>query len=217
VWYAELWPGERAYSEPEAIKYSAQSEPRTAEEESVISQIAADEGLSRTEAIRAFHRRSDPPNGLNVIQYLARLQNNSESSDPAVELAFGRGYEAVGPTATVEELLAAPSEVQPAKDAEFHPGYEYRLKEPFEPSIELTKAGKPVLEHFEPYSIAHNERPENLFAACQICNGIKSDLIFKTVDKARHFIEQEWNRRNYTKCPPLVPFYASKTIYGNPN
>ncbi len=67
-----------------------------------------------------------------------------EAEDPLVKLAFGPGYRVVKPSATAEEILAASSvESSELKQEEkpFHPGYEYIFKEPFEPALELTKAG----------------------------------------------------------------------------
>jgi hypothetical protein len=45
-------------------------------------------------------------------------------------------------------------------------------------------------DHFVPFSYAQANPDENFVAACHICNGIKSDLIFQTVDEARVHILQ---------------------------
>lgn len=84
--------------------------------------------------------------GLDALEYLRILRGTSKQSlpdtaDPQVKLSFGRGHTVVGPSATLDELLAAPSESLPAKEVPFHRGFEYVLKSPFEPSIELTKDG----------------------------------------------------------------------------
>jgi hypothetical protein len=43
-------------------------------------------------------------------------------------------------------------------------------------------------DHFVPYSYSANNADANFVAACQICNGIKSDKMFDTLDEAQVYI-----------------------------
>lgn len=43
-------------------------------------------------------------------------------------------------------------------------------------------------DHFVPFSFVRSNPDENFVAACQVCNGIKRDKLFGTVEEARVFI-----------------------------
>lgn len=43
-------------------------------------------------------------------------------------------------------------------------------------------------DHFVPFSFVRSNPDENFVAACQVCNGIKRDRLFGTVDEARVYI-----------------------------
>lgn len=43
-------------------------------------------------------------------------------------------------------------------------------------------------DHFVPFSYCADNSDTNFVAACQICNGIKSDKMFQTVQEARNYI-----------------------------
>lgn len=47
-------------------------------------------------------------------------------------------------------------------------------------------------DHMVPYAFTQNNSVENFVAACHICNRIKSDLCFRTVEEARIHIQQKW-------------------------
>lgn len=49
-------------------------------------------------------------------------------------------------------------------------------------------------DHFSPYSYSRDNGPDNFVAACQICNGIKSNKIFDTLESAQVYIQTQ--RRN---------------------
>ncbi len=49
----------------------------------------------------------------------------------------------------------------------------------------------PVWDHFVPYSYSQNNHTGNFVAACQICNAIKRDYCFQTVEDARVYIESQ--------------------------
>jgi len=43
-------------------------------------------------------------------------------------------------------------------------------------------------DHFVPFAYTQNNYAYNFVAACQICNGIKSSMTFKTVEEAKVYI-----------------------------
>lgn len=54
--------------------------------------------------------------------------------------------------------------------------------------------GEPVylkthFDHKLPFVTSHNNYPYNYAAACHVCNGIKSDLVFVTLQDAREYIK----------------------------
>lgn len=46
----------------------------------------------------------------------------------------------------------------------------------------------PVGDHFTPFSHSGATRVSNLVVSCQICNGIKSDQLFESIEHASRFI-----------------------------
>lgn len=58
------------------------------------------------------------------------------------------------------------------------------------------------VDHMTPFSWDANSDIENLSAACSICNGIKSDFLFKTLDDARNYILLQRQAKGYTTCRP---------------
>ena len=52
-------------------------------------------------------------------------------------------------------------------------------------------------DHMVPWDYTQNNSDENFAAACSICNGIKSDLVFRTVEEVRLHVGVYWER--YTK------------------
>ena len=53
--------------------------------------------------------------------------------------------------------------------------------------------GKPLQlsvcwDHFAPYSYSRDNQDLNFVAACQVCNGIKSNRIFETIEQARVYL-----------------------------
>ena len=47
-------------------------------------------------------------------------------------------------------------------------------------------------DHFVPFSFIQSRSDENFVAACQICNGFKSNLIFDTPLAARAYLARRW-------------------------
>ena len=51
-----------------------------------------------------------------------------------------------------------------------------------------------VVDHVLPWAYSFDSGQENLVAACQICNGWKSSLVFETEDDCRGFLKRKWTR-----------------------
>lgn len=62
---------------------------------------------------------------------------------------------------------------------------------------------KAVPDHFIPRAMRQNNSPENIVAACHICNGIKSDHIFDSIAETKTWLQSEWVRRGHLKQSPL--------------
>jgi hypothetical protein len=66
-------------------------------------------------------------------------------------------------------------------------------------SIVYRKARPTILrvnfDHMVPYSLTMNNNPINIVAACQICNGIKSDFCFQTLEEAQIYILGKWQQK----------------------
>lgn len=60
--------------------------------------------------------------------------------------------------------------------------------------ISMTKL---CFDHLIPYSYAQSNR-NNFVAACNICNGIKSNLMFVSVEEAYHYVEHRRKKKGYT-------------------
>lgn len=56
------------------------------------------------------------------------------------------------------------------------------------------------------------DRPENLVASCQVCNRLKSDKIFASVDDARRHLDRRWVQEGY-----VVTFVPIRSNYEDPD
>ncbi len=56
---------------------------------------------------------------------------------------------------------------------------------------------KIVWDHTLPWAYSQNNSTDNFVAACQICNGIKSDRIYKNLDEARIDIAETRIKKGY--------------------
>lgn len=52
-------------------------------------------------------------------------------------------------------------------------------------------------DHQVPFAYSQNNAGHNFVASCHVCNGIKSDRLFQTVEEARVFIETERRGKGY--------------------
>jgi 5-methylcytosine-specific restriction endonuclease McrA len=58
-------------------------------------------------------------------------------------------------------------------------------------------------DHVIPYSFAQNNHKNNFVAACSICNGIKHDFVFETLEEARKYIMEIRDKKRYTSLKTL--------------
>jgi hypothetical protein len=104
------------------------------------------EQFERMVDLRKKAQREDL-SGLEALEYLRQLRGTStqslpETKDPQVRLAFGRGYKVVGPTATLDELLATPcppsETASDYRDRSSWPEDEdYVFRQPLDPTVGL--------------------------------------------------------------------------------
>ncbi len=50
-------------------------------------------------------------------------------------------------------------------------------------------------DHVVAYAYSRNNYPDNYVAACHICNGLKGSKIFETVDEAKSYLLQRWEKK----------------------
>lgn len=61
-------------------------------------------------------------------------------------------------------------------------------------------------DHMVPHSYSQDNSTKNIVAACHVCNGVKSDLMFQTVEEAQTYVETKWQEKGYRFTPPeIVP------------
>lgn len=49
-------------------------------------------------------------------------------------------------------------------------------------------------DHVTPYVHTFDNREVNFVAACQICNGWKSDKVFDTIEEIRGYLQRKWDK-----------------------
>lgn len=59
-------------------------------------------------------------------------------------------------------------------------------------------------DHVDPWVYSLNNKDQNFVAACQICNGIKSSMIFNSVEEARVYIQGARKTKGYRETLPEV-------------
>jgi hypothetical protein len=62
--------------------------------------------------------------------------------------------------------------------------------------------GKPIIiktnwDHQLPYAFSQNNATSNFVAACHVCNGIKSDRLFKTIEEAQVYLASKRKQKGY--------------------
>jgi hypothetical protein len=56
-------------------------------------------------------------------------------------------------------------------------------------------------DHMVPYAYSQNNSGSNFAAACQICNGLKRDLCFATLDDAKIYLQPKRSQSGYADWP----------------
>lgn len=52
-------------------------------------------------------------------------------------------------------------------------------------------------DHMVPYSYSQNNHVSNFVIACHICNGMKSNKCFDTIEDAREYLNKRWEEKGY--------------------
>ena len=52
-------------------------------------------------------------------------------------------------------------------------------------------------DHHIPYSFSQDNRPSNMVASCQVCNRLKHDLYYDTVEQGQRDLQERWRRHGY--------------------
>ena len=55
----------------------------------------------------------------------------------------------------------------------------------------------PHFDHFIPFAYNQNNKVNNMYAACQICNSFKSNIMLSNIANARAFIKKRWITKKY--------------------
>jgi hypothetical protein len=79
------------------------------------------------------------------------------------------------------------------------------------------RAGKPIAlrinwDHVNPYAYSLNNHDQNFVAACHVCNGIKSSLIFRSTDEAKTHIAGRWQDKGYTDVSSVQVTIPQETV-----
>lgn len=77
-------------------------------------------------------------------------------------------------------------------------GHERRYYKPNHGAIAL----RLEWEHFVPFAYSGSSADSVFLPACHLCNMIKSDKVFRTIEGAREYIEPIWLRRYETATGP---------------
>jgi hypothetical protein len=64
------------------------------------------------------------------------------------------------------------------------------------------RKGKPIIikvnwDHQLPYTFSQNNATSNFVAACHVCNGIKSNRLFKTIEEAQVYLAGKRKQKGY--------------------
>lgn len=63
-------------------------------------------------------------------------------------------------------------------------------------------------DHFRPVADRRNDNPNNIVAACHVCNRLKSSRLFSSVAEVQEVLQAAWQERGWKTAPALVPFKA---------
>ena len=75
------------------------------------------------------------------------------------------------------------------------------FNEPFlHPKINKLRYTNVCYDHFIPYSYSQDNRQINFVGACQICNGIKRNLVFDSREDAITYVKYRRKKKGYDKA-----------------
>jgi 5-methylcytosine-specific restriction endonuclease McrA len=57
---------------------------------------------------------------------------------------------------------------------------------------------KPQWEHILAFAYSHDNRLSNFAAACQVCNGLKQDLIFHSLEEIKVYLLNKWSEKGFS-------------------
>lgn len=66
------------------------------------------------------------------------------------------------------------------------------------PRLDKYMETKVCYDHLVPFAYSQDNQDINFVCACGTCNGIKSDLIFQTVEEARDYVKYRRKKKGYT-------------------
>lgn len=72
---------------------------------------------------------------------------------------------------------------------------------------------RPSPDHFEPYSLRRNNEPENIFAVDQICNSMKRDWVFKSLNEARTWMKDRWDEQGWREGFTFLSFRGDVSMF----
>lgn len=53
-------------------------------------------------------------------------------------------------------------------------------------------------DHIVPHAYSYNNDSGNFVAACHVCNGLKQDFMFSTIEEAQLFLFSKWREKGYS-------------------
>jgi hypothetical protein len=64
-------------------------------------------------------------------------------------------------------------------------------------------------DHFVPFAYTDSCADGQFLPACQLCNGLKSDSMFRTIEGARESLEPHWVRKYEMATGPVLTWEAA--------
>ena len=68
------------------------------------------------------------------------------------------------------------------------------------PRSDALAQAQPGFDHFIPWIYCRSSTADNVVAACQTCNSIKSDLVFENRGEAIRFVRDRREAKGYERC-----------------
>ena len=71
---------------------------------------------------------------------------------------------------------------------------------------------KCCFDHFVPFSYSYNNKKVNFVAACHICNGIKSNKMFNTIQDVSDYVKYHRTKKGYKTLEEIQPDVQDKDV-----